>query len=76
MGSICKHTLWIYTALPLFLLSKSYVTPIFRIFLGTDSERIHNGGRTVLEYRQEKSLNVKNKKFLRWGVTPIAEKRL
>ena len=42
----------------------SYVAPIFRLFLGTDLQRICNGGGTVLEYRQEKGVNEKNKKFL------------
>ena len=39
---------------PMWFLCESHVSPIFRPFLGTDLQRIWNGGRTDLERRQRR----------------------
>ncbi len=43
---------WVLYTSPKQLLCKSLVSPIFRLFLGTDLKRTYNGGITDLERRQ------------------------
>ena len=50
---------------PLQIPTKVGATPIFLPSYETDLERTCSEGETVLEYRQEKGVNVKNQKFLR-----------
>ena len=41
---------------PMWFLCESLVSPIFRPFLGTDLQRIWNGGRTDLERRHNEGI--------------------
>ena len=41
------------------------------IEFGAELKRRSSEGETVLEYMQEKGMNVKKQKFLRQGVSPI-----
>ena len=66
----------------IYLPCKSYVTPIFLLFWGTDLKRTWNGGTTDLQRRQKdviigfqdwcNTLKMKNQKVFREGITPFA----